>query len=40
MYNALHDRKIILKMIKLFKTIMAAIRQTKWPLQSHDLKEM
>ena len=40
MYSTRHDRKIILEMIKMFKTIMAAIRQTQWPLQSHDLKEM
>ena len=40
MYSARHDREIILEMIKMFKTIMSAIRQTKWPLQSHDLNEM
>ena len=39
MLSARHDQKIILMMIKMFKHIMAAIRQTKWPLQSHDLKE-
>ena len=35
MYSARHDQKIILEIIKMSKTI----RQTKWPLQCHDLKE-